>query len=1259
MYEIPQQNQGAMRTELQERGILLSTDKTLTPVFIRRGHARTEILMKFSSTLVIAALLSALTFPVTGAAQVGSSTDIIMGQVLGPDSLPVSGARIEAVSVESGTTRTRTTGADGRYTIVFPDGGGNYRVSVSAIGFTPQAINLQRQADEDRFVGNVRLGRFATVLSAVTVRSTQARPGQNQRPEAGNQERNLSPLIVNRLPVDQSDLNNLAALTPGVIAVAASDTSTASFSVAGQPANQNNITLDGLSFGSGSVPQEGVRNTRVVTATYDVSRGQFTGGQIATTTRAGSNNFQGAVNLSRRDPNLEFSEDTEDGFSPRYTQTQLSLGAGGPIIKDKFFTFASLQLNRRTDPLQSLLVADPLSLQRLGTNTDSVSRFIGLLNGYGLRPTDAFIPDEKVGDNASALVRFDYRLGESNTVMVRGDWRGNVQDASRISALSVPHSGGNAHTSGGGGMVTLTSNWSMYINELRAYESVSNRSSAPYLAAPGGRVVVSSVLNDGSVSVSTLQFGGNTGLPQNARTRYTEISDEVSRLTTTGGHRFKLGGLLNEERSFSGVIPNGLGTFTFNSLADFEAGHASSFTRTLFARDREAKTVNAALYIGDAWRKSADLQLTYGVRLEGTKFGNEPELNPEIQQLFGRRTDQFPGEVHVSPRAGFTYFLRRGEDGPPAVTIRGGFGEFRGRAPAQLFGAASDATGLASGQSQIFCVGSTVPFPDWDAFLASSAAIPTACNGNSSVFGNQRRNVTVVDPAYEAPRAWRSSLGFTRRLVDRYSLAVDASYARGVSQTGALDINLDTVPKFHLGTEANRPVFASPTAIVPATGVVGLTSSRLHPEYGAVSEIMSRLASDTKQLTIGLNGATRRGILLNMSYTLTRSRDQVQGISGGFGGGSSTAGNPNAAEWGTSDLERRHSFLTTVTWPIKPAFELSAVGRLVSGAKFTPIVGGDVNGDGSRNDRAFVYDPSATSDAALATGMSRLLLNGGQRTNDCLRKQFGSIAGRNSCTAPWSPSLDLQANLRPAGFGLNRKVTFSISALNTLTGLDQLLHGSDNLRGWGQPVFPDRTLLYVRGFDPATKSFKYEVNEHFGASSGTRNAFRVPFQIALQARVTLGQDPATQQFRNVLGGGGRGGRATPEELRDRMARAVPNPFRLILEREDSLPATDSTKLNLTAEQKASLVVKRDSLQVKADSLVDALSKLLGDPKNNDPLTMMTQMRPRIEQGRTLARDAIKQAQAILTPAQWARVPASIKSPFQQREGEGGRGFPDR
>src|SRR4051812_21900695 len=186
--------------------------------------------------------------PSVAAAQVGSTTDILMGKVSGADTQAVVGARVEATSAETGITRTKTTDANGRYTIVFPDGGGTYRITVRAVGMAPVTRNIQRQGDEDRIVADIEMGRIATQLATVNVRATPRPRTDNQRPEAGSTERNLNPNLINRLPVDPSDLNALAALAPGVVSVPATDTTKASFSVAGQPANQNNITLDGLSF---------------------------------------------------------------------------------------------------------------------------------------------------------------------------------------------------------------------------------------------------------------------------------------------------------------------------------------------------------------------------------------------------------------------------------------------------------------------------------------------------------------------------------------------------------------------------------------------------------------------------------------------------------------------------------------------------------------------------------------------------------------------------------------------------------------------------------------------------------------------------------------------------------------------------------------------------------------------------------------------------------------------------------------------------
>src|SRR5687768_17217344 len=102
---------------------------------------------------------------------------------------------------------------------------------------------------KDRLVANVQMTRAqAHELAPVVVRGQQ-RPQQMPRPEAGNTERLLSSGQTTRMPVDAGNLNDLATLAPGVIGIAGTDSTPQAFSVAGQPHDQNSITLDGLSYG--------------------------------------------------------------------------------------------------------------------------------------------------------------------------------------------------------------------------------------------------------------------------------------------------------------------------------------------------------------------------------------------------------------------------------------------------------------------------------------------------------------------------------------------------------------------------------------------------------------------------------------------------------------------------------------------------------------------------------------------------------------------------------------------------------------------------------------------------------------------------------------------------------------------------------------------------------------------------------------------------------------------------------------------------
>src|SRR5207245_3044778 len=78
---------------------------------------------------LLLALALALALPLAAsraAAQVGTTTDIITGTVIGPDSQALAGALVQAVSLETQISRHATTDARGRLTLAFPDGGGRY-----------------------------------------------------------------------------------------------------------------------------------------------------------------------------------------------------------------------------------------------------------------------------------------------------------------------------------------------------------------------------------------------------------------------------------------------------------------------------------------------------------------------------------------------------------------------------------------------------------------------------------------------------------------------------------------------------------------------------------------------------------------------------------------------------------------------------------------------------------------------------------------------------------------------------------------------------------------------------------------------------------------------------------------------------------------------------------------------------------------------------------------------------------------------------
>ena len=74
---------------------------------------------------------------------------------------------------------------------------------------------------------------------------------------------------------------------------------------------------------------------------------------------------------------------------------------------------------------------------------------------------------------------------------------------------------------------------------------------------------------------------------------------------------------------------------------------------------------------------------------------------------------------------------------------------------------------------------------------------------------------------------------------------------------------------------------------------------------------------------------------------------------------------------------------------------------------------------------------------------------------DCLQSQLGRVAGRNSCEGPWTSTGFLSIAFNPIKVRMPQRATLSLQVANPLGAADMLLHGADNLHGWGQSPTPD------------------------------------------------------------------------------------------------------------------------------------------------------------------------------------------------------------
>lgn len=1114
-----------------------------------------------------AALIAALSTPV-----VAQRTDIIRGTVTSDSGRVVRGATILVTRAPDRTVFSGSSDSTGRYVVSIPQGTGDYLVHISATAFNAYRKRVTRAegapATDTVLVVDAKLApAVAQQLAAVNVQAQKAIPTRfrDAGTRAGAAESFVDDFAGGIPPDLAGDLAAAAATLPGV------SPTTGGVSVLGLSASQNITTLNGMAFGGAAIPRALQTSTRVSTSTYDPARGWF-GGASTNVEFSGASVFKLRSAYATFDaPPLQLTDPVARGLGQRVTGGITSLGASGPIDnRDQFFYNLAVQAGRRASEPLSLFSADASLLQHAGIAQDSVNRLRTILPAIGL-PLGSVNAVSRNTDDVSLVIRLDHdpRSVQSDKPPVRTQALTFFGNWSRTSpaGIGVPFTTASAanRSSAVLGVQTMYSTYFArdYLATLRSAFSYATDQVTPSLGIPSASVLVGSTFPGSDGAFTSLGVGG--GAPASNSRRYTWETIGETQLYTRGIETHRV--TATADARLDGYALDGSGfdraSFTFNSLADLAAGTPSSFRRVLGTPDRAGAVWNAFASLGDLWRVSRAFRVEYGARLEGNVYTAKPEPNTALASALNVRTDVAPNTWHASPRVGFTWVRRGGGNAgalsinnfgtfnmKPTSYIRGGIGEFRSIMPADLLSDALVSTGAGDRASVVSCVGAAVPAPNWNAYLANSSAVPSACVGGapSAALTDTAPLIRTVSGRYTAPRSWRANLGYesTYRWL-RYS--VEATYSLNLNQTGRTDLNFGNRVGF-LSSDDQRPVFVPVTSVVASTGVVSPSLARTSSAFGSVLSTHSELRSTSQQLIFTVaptfEHADQRWVQL--AYVLSANRSWLSGFDG------STSGSPLEREWARGPMDARHQLI------IRSGLDLDGVAltmftRISSGLPYTPVIGSDINGDGLVNDRAFIPLNATGADAQLRAKVQALAASS-PMARECLAAQRQVMATPQSCTGPWTTSLNAQLSFAPAFLKVGgRQPYIRINLANPLAAIDQLVHGADKVHGWGSPAVADPTLLLVRGFDAASRRFVYDVNPRFANSDASRSMIRSPFRLTLDVRFNLSPDFARQQLERYLGPG-RGGRPGPRltipMLHQRYAREVSDPYAGILALNDSL-----------------------------------------------------------------------------------------------------------
>ncbi|MCC7417710.1 MAG: TonB-dependent receptor [Acidobacteria bacterium] len=828
-------------------------------------------------------LCTAFTFYL-GTAPARAQTTQIQGAITDETGGVLPGVNVTLTHTETGTSRVVVTDTRGHYLF----GGirvGAYEMLTELSGFVSQKRGI-----------TVLLGQSATVDLVMTVATLEQNitvVGETPLVDITQSDiaSNLDMLQVKELPVMGRDWLNLTVVAPGV-----RSSSEGAPTMAAQGSMRTKVNVDGLQVNNATnfgnlnleLSQEAVREVQVLTNRFSAEYARAAGGVVNAVTKSGTNTFAGSFYSFFRNDKFNAKDFFTNQVEP-FSDKQIGMTFGGPIVKDRLHFFGNWEMQRRP--------------QTQTTNTS-------------IPAIDTTYPIDRTKD--LAVVRVDLQMTPTHRMGVRYAY-------SNVEQLNVSV---RDHMSNGwrypevGHSIVLSSTavpTDTMLNEFRA--QFLNWVAIRYPNAPFP------LLNFPGADLGAL----NNSLSDKYE-RHLQIHNDFS--WNRGNHNLKLGGeyFFEGMKGRTGLIffgdylvpTNPTDWAAVRSVVEasdraglqrlVDLGIVPAPSRAIFAigdpnYDTPIHLLGA--YVQDDWKVGSRLTLNLGVRYD-VEIGNWMDMTTRYTESYGKPQQD---NNNFAPRLGFAYDI----NGKQQTVIRGGAGRYYDQIHQNIVFAHA----VQNGDTYALVNVLYNRAPDFMVDPIKGITLESVIAGAPS-------DIRPVSKDVRVPYSDQYSIGLAHQLTS--TLAIQADY-------------IHTVGKGEMYSR-NANVFTDPVTGEPKPVA---TFGRPDPRYGAIRLVEGDGRSRYEGLQMGLTKRFSDRFQVGGSYTLSWAYAD-QGQTHIYNTPEPTR--PISELFGPSERDQRHRFVANGSVQMPFDVTVSGVFYAASGQRYATLAGRDVNRDLDNNDLA-------------------------------------------------------------------------------------------------------------------------------------------------------------------------------------------------------------------------------------------------------------------------------------------------------------------